>query len=114
MDFKQFLADFTIHIQPIITKNTIILDDLNIHVNNTTLKSSTLFNSTLIKNSLQQHIKFPNTHVHGNTLNLIISRNNSHITSNYSKLISDHYAIKFLINSVTPKRPIKTITYRKL
>ena len=115
LDFKQFLADFTIHIQPIITKNTNILGNLNIHVNNTTLKSSILFNSTLITNSLQQHIKFP-THVHGNTLDLIITRNNSHITSNYScsKLISDHYAIKFLINSVTPKRPRKTITYRKL
>ena len=67
LDFKQFLADFTIHIQPIITKNTIILGDLNIHVNNTTLKSSILFNSTLINNSLEQHIKFP-TQVHGNTL----------------------------------------------
>ena len=96
MDFKQFLADFTIHIQPIITKNTIIPSDLNIHVNNAALKSSILFNSTLIKNSLQQHIKFPN-HVHGNTSDMIITRNNSHITSNYScsKLISDHYAIKF-------------------
>ena len=47
---------------------------------------------------------------------MIITRNNSHITSNYScsKLISDHYAIKLLTNSVTPKRPRKTITYRKL
>ena len=61
--------------------------------------STTLFQSTLTHNSLFQYITFP-TDVLGNTLDMIITNHNSSLVSkcNLSELVSDHYAISFMLN----------------
>ena len=64
---------------------------------------------------LLQHIYFP-THIHGNILDLIITREESILTNNYncSTILSDHYTITFSINITKPKVPTKTIQYRNI
>ena len=100
---------------PLITLNTIILGEFNIHVNKNESRDATTFYKFLKNNILLQHIYFP-THIHGNILDLIITREESTLTNHYncSTILSDHYVITFSINVTKPKVPTKTIQYRNI
>ena len=84
--FQNFLIDFTTYISPNITCNTIILGDFNIHVNKSNLSSSIDFQELLVNNQINQHIDFP-THTCGNTLDLIITKLDSTLVSNFRQSI---------------------------
>ena len=74
-----------------------------------------LFQSTLIRNSLIQHITFP-TNILGNTLDMIITKDNSLLVSKciLSELVSDQCAISFHVDYIKPILSKKLITYRKV
>ena len=115
LDLKNCISDFIEHVTPNTTQNTIILGDLNIHVNKISQASSTDFLDLLENNNLKQHIDFP-THTCGNILDKIITRTKNTIASDFEQSIifSDHYAITFLIHSSKPSQAKKNISYRKL
>ena len=93
--------------------NTLLLGDFNIHVN--TPSSTPNFHQLIYEHSLTQHVSFP-THIHGNTLELIITPSDSTIISNIYRdlLISDHYAICFSLAFPIPHIPTQFTQYRKI
>ena len=95
------------------SSNTLLLGDFNIHVN--TPSSTPNFHQLIYEHSLTQHVSFP-THIHGNTLDLIITPSDSTIISNIYRdlLISDHYAICFSLAFPIPHIPTQFTQYRKI
>ena len=85
----------------------IITGDFNIHVDNPTHPHPHAFLDLLDSHHLTQHVHFP-THKRGHTLDLLITRSNSNITStpDYTiPFISDHYAVHSVITIPTQSRP---------
>lgn len=77
---------------------------------------SSSFNDLLQSYGLQQHVT-GSTHIHGYTLDLLISRNLDAKTISNLKVIggiSDHPAILCDLPLSKPKSGLKTITYRNL
>ena len=72
-------------------------------------------NKLLTSFNLVQHITFP-THVHGNTLYLIISPKTNKIVTDHSigPLFSDHFLIFLTLSHPKPTRPLTTRISRKL
>ena len=93
--------------------NTLLLGDFNIHVN--TPSSTPNFHQLIYEHSMTQHVSFP-THIHGNTLDLIITPSDSTIISNIYRdlLLSDHYAICFSLAFPIPHIPTQFTQYRKI
>ena len=114
-DYRSFITDFTdiIHIHS--TENLLILGDFNFHVN-TDLLHHYKFKMNYNELNLTQHVNFP-THIHGNTLNLILTFTDSKLLNKppfRHTLLTDHYSIDFTITMpyTSPKRT--TITYRNI
>ena len=112
-NIKTFITEFSIITSLISSPNTILLGDFNIHVNNPS--STPNFHQLLYEHSLTQHVSFP-THIHGNTLDLIITPSDYTTLSNIHRdlFISDHYAICFTLTFPIPHIPIKFTKYRKI
>ena len=104
-EWCQFMSELT-------TNNTelVIVGDINIHLDNTSLCHTQNFMKSLEATGLQQHIQEP-THYIGHTLDVLISRDDSTLLSNISvvdiglcnkegKLTGDHYATVFSINTI--------------
>ena len=72
-------------------------------------------NKLHISFNLVQHVTFP-THVHGNTLDLIISPKTNKIVTDHSigPLFSDHFLIFLTLGHPKPTRPHTTRISRKL
>ena len=72
-------------------------------------------NKLLTSFNLVQHVTSP-THVHGNTLDLIISPKTNKIVTGHSigPLFSDHFLIFLTISHPKPTRPLTTRISRKL
>ena len=70
-DYRSFITDFTDIIHDHSTENLLILGDFNFHVN-TDLLHHYKFKMTYNELNLTQHVNFP-THIHGNTLDLILT-----------------------------------------
>ena len=92
--FGDFLTEFTemLHGLVLDRSNLLIVGDFNVHVNNTGDVEARRFLDCLTSYSMVQHVTFP-THVHGHTLDLLISRSTETIVSNVSSVyldISDH------------------------
>ena len=66
-------------------------------------------NKLLTSFNLVQHVTFP-THVHGNTLDLIISPKTNKIVTDHSigPLFSDHFLIFLTLSHPKPTRPLTT------
>ena len=105
-----FLGEFSLFL-PTITSNTIILGDFNIP--NPSMIHS--LNKLLTSFNLVQHITSP-THVHGNTLYLILSPKTNKIITDHSigPLFSDHFLIFLTLSYPKPTRPLTTRISRKL
>ena len=92
--FGDFLTEFTemLHGLVLDRSNLLIVGDFNVHVNDTGDVEARRFLDCLTSYSMVQHVTFP-THVHGHTLDLLISRSTETIVSNVSSVyldISDH------------------------
>ena len=107
-----FLNEFSTMLEDIIShpSEIIFFGDFNIHVDTPTSYNTAPFLNLLDTYHLSQHIHFP-THIHGHTLDLLITRSESNITSNISEFdpcISDHHAITFNLNVPSHRRPSQT------
>ena len=78
------------------------MSDFNIHVNKDN-RENTTFQDLLTSYSLEKHCNFP-THTLGNTLDLVITPQQSTFISNITRytIISEHYALIFKINVLKP------------
>ncbi len=104
-----FLTEFSTLLEDIIShpSEIIFFGDFNIHVDTPTSYDTAPFLTLLETYNLSQHINFP-THIHGHTLDLLITRSESTITSNISEFdpsISDHHAITFNLKVPSYTRP---------
>ena len=104
-----FLTEFASLLDDLNTSPSelIITGDFNIHVDNPTHPHAHAFLDLLDSHHLTQHVHFP-THKHGHTLDLLITRSTSNITStpDYTiPFISDHYAVHSVITIPTQSRP---------
>ena len=91
------------------TSKIILTGDFNLHVNDLSQSSSSLFLSLLNSFNLTQHINF-STHKLGHTLDLLIARSTSNIISNIKDSIPnfcDHHAILFSIIVPSYPRPAR-------
>ena len=98
----QFTTDFAEWI-PYITiqyKNTIILGDFNIHINDSMDANASIFQDVMAASGLSQWVDFP-THRLGNTLDLVFTKCSSNIavsSCTQGPLWSDHFAMEMSFN----------------
>ncbi len=92
----------------------LIFGDLNFHVNKPQKADVIKFMDILDTNNLCQYIDKP-THEHGNTLDLLITRQASTMVHDVEvgERISDHDCILWSINYRKPNKPRKTVKFRK-
>ena len=92
----------------------IIFGDMNFHVNKPDKPDVRKCLDILESNNLKQHIHEP-THEHGNTLDLLITRQSSNLVRNVcvGDRISDHDCIRWNLDLQKPEKPKKTIRFRK-
>ena len=96
-------------------QNSIILGDLNIHIEDLTNADAIIFSDTMRALCLEQHISGP-THIKGNTLGLIFTQlSNSFkiISTTLHGYISDHCMVSVDINIKKEKYPIETKEIRE-
>ena len=93
----------------------LIIGDFNFHVNKPYAPNTRKLNDLLKMFSLTQHISEP-THIRGNTLDLLITRDDSKFMKNHKvgELLSDHSSILFNINAPRPTSMQKTMKFRKM
>ena len=112
-----FLNEFAnyIEMKVLCREELLLLGDFNTRVDAID-DDATKFSDLLESLGLVQHVEHA-THVHGHTLDLIISRK-SDTTINgaprIDRFLSDHGAVHFTINSNRPDITVKTVSYRKL
>ena len=97
-------------------KNTIILGDFNIHINDSMDANASIFQDIMAATGLSQWEDFP-THKLGNTLYLVFTKCSSNIavsSCTQGPLWSDHFALEMSLN--IPKVPLKCpeLQYQKI
>ena len=121
-----FLEEFSEFISKHVTTTaeTIIVGDLNLHLDITTNPHTRQFINLLACSGLKQHVNDP-THILGHPLDIPITRGTSEIVSNVEVLdiglsgndknvIRDYYAITCLITQPSPATSRKSVSYRKV
>ena len=91
-----------------------IIGDFNFHLEPTSLNLKTL-QSLFDSFDLNQKVNF-STHIHGHTLNLVLTKSNDDNISNVhtTDAFSDHFPVSFTINLSTPRSHINaTVTFLK-
>ena len=91
-----------------------IIGDFNFHLKTTCLNSKT-FHYLIDSFNLTHKVNFP-THIHGHTLDQVLSKSNNDYISNVhtTDAFSDHFSISFTLNLSTPRTQTKaTVTFRK-
>ena len=94
----------------------IIMGDMNIHMDNRTDVNAIKLHDILETMGLENHVEVP-THIHGHTLDLIISRKADDLRINNIETtyyVSDHSFVCAGTSLAKPDISYKTITYRKL
>ena len=92
----------------------IITGDFNIHVNDANNSNTKKLMAILDMFNLVQHIKEP-THRHGNTLDLLITREKTKVLDFYvGDQLSDHNNILFKLDLRKPDPVVKTVTNRQI
>ena len=122
---SQFLEEWPVFMTKHATshKETIIVGDLNFHLNVKEDPETRHFLSLLSSCGLHQHVQEP-THVSGNTLHVIITQDTSTIVSNITvtdpvlcdhsgRTSKDHWAVNFSANVNKPRPEHKVISFRK-
>ena len=110
-EFASFLESLSITSTPLL-----ITGDFNFHVDVNHDQNARRFLDLLDTFNLKQHISTP-THRSGHTLDLIITREDDKIASNfivYDPVISDHLAVHCQLAFTKPPFEKKEIHYRKL
>ena len=110
--FHTELNDLLCHIQTTTGKH-LIVGDFNFHVSNQSDSGANKFKALLNQYNLSQHVNIP-THTAGNTLDLVITRNDLLVTGLKSdqSVDSDHFALIFNLSFQSPGPVKRTITYR--
>ena len=113
-----FLNEFAnyIELKKLCREELLLLGDFNIRVDAVDDKDATKFSDLFESLGLVQHVEHA-THVHGHTLDLIISRKSDTTIYGAPRIdhfLSDHGAVHFTINSNRPDITVKTVSYRKL
>ena len=112
-----FFSEFSEYLESVAMceEQLIIVGDYNFHVNipedTDTIKLLDLLESFC----LQQHVEGP-THIHGLTLDLVISRQSDKIvrsTPRVDRYLSDHASVLCSLHGRKPPLSIKTVSYRK-
>ena len=96
------------------TKNLVIVDDFNFHIESTSSNSKT-FSSLIDSFDLTLKVNFP-THIYGHTLDLLLAKsNNDHIVNVHTTdAFSDHFSITCTLHLPTPRSQIHaTVSFRK-
>ena len=117
--WAEFLSKYVV-----LSKEIAITGDLNFHLDDPNNSQARRFENSLQVCGLQQLVTGP-THVHGHTLDVVISRENSSlvrnidisdagICDNHGNPSGDHYAVAFDIDMTRPPPVQKTVKYRKL
>ena len=89
----------------------VIVGDMNIHVGDADGRN---FLDLLESLGLQQHVRGP-THIHGHTLDLVVTRLAENIildTPKADRYLSDHAAILCKLTSSKPLNTVKEVKYR--
>ncbi|XP_041464616.1 uncharacterized protein LOC121415481 [Lytechinus variegatus] len=112
-----FMSEFNDFIQEHLLSNipVIITGDFNIHVD-VDNQESRLFMDLLESFSCIQHVDC-STHIHGHTLDLVISRKSDNIIVGRpwpGSLISDHFPVFCHLNSLKSQLPPKKTSFRKI
>ena len=106
-EFTQFLAHYQTY-----QNDVILAGDFNFHVNKPNDRRASLFMNILDMFDLIQHVNSP-THKEGNTLDLVITRQNSIITDCFvGDLISDHNCVLLKVRANKSHNPVKNIRVR--
>ena len=113
-----FLREFSSYMEPIIlTKEPlIIVGDFNIHVDIPTDTDAVKFLDLLDSLALFQHVTAP-THIHGHTLDLVLSRKMEDIIASPPSAchyISEHAAIRCHVAIGKSNYHVKKISFRKI
>ncbi|XP_078000678.1 uncharacterized protein LOC144453296 [Glandiceps talaboti] len=93
----------------------IICGDLNIHVNNVNDHSANKFNDICQSRNLTQHVSVP-THTSGNTLDLIITRDDNRLSITppvSGHYISDHCFVITHLSNINRHIEENTVTFRQ-
>ena len=111
-EFSEFLQAYLLSSIPLL-----VTGDFNIHVDSEDNPESRSFNDLLESLCCTQHVQFC-THIHGHTLDLIISRQSDNVIIGQpwsdDTLLSDHFPVNCLLNSSKPPLPVKQISFRRI
>ena len=96
--FQSLLED--IHLT---TENLAIIGDFNLHLE-TTCSNSKTFHSLINSFDFIQKVNFP-THIHGHTLDQVLTKSNNDNISNVhtTDAFSDHFSVSFTLNFLNPR-----------
>ena len=98
------------------TGNLLICGDFNFHIDDKNDRDASSMLELCDSLNLQQHVSGP-THIHGHTLDLILTRSSERTLADTpvtDYLVSDHYAILCSLHTAKPSAQMKEITYRKI
>ena len=96
------------------TENLAIIGDFNLHLE-TTCSNSKTFHSLINSFDFIHKVNFP-THIHGHTLNQVLTKSNNDNISNVhiTDAFSDHLSISFTLNFLNPRSQNNaTVSFRK-
>ena len=115
--FSEFITEFNHVLDRAATRPTeyVIVGDFNMHYGDLRRPDVRDLSELLLDNEYTQHVTEP-THVGGNILDLVITRDTpDNIVAGVSvdTLISDHKIVQCNLLLVKPRRPRQKITYRK-
>jgi hypothetical protein len=113
-----FMDEFSAFISDILTakENLLILGDFNFHVDDAACSKAKQFIKLIDSFCLDQHVN-QTTHEDGHILDLVMTRSNCELVSNFSVLdtgVSDHYWVHFLLNQKIQEKPKNAVSYRKI
>ena len=112
-----FFTEFSDYLETIVLckEQLVVVGDFNIHVDVPNDSDSTKFLDLLESFSLQQHVVGP-THIHGHTLDLVITRQSDQIlrsTPQVDSDFSDHASLFCHLHSIKPSFSTRTLLFRK-
>ncbi|KAL9957977.1 hypothetical protein ACROYT_G034937 [Oculina patagonica] len=113
-----FFTEFSDYLETIVLckEQLVVVGDFNIHVDVPDDSDSTKFLDLLESFSLQQHV-MGSTHIHGHTLDLVITRQSDQIlrsTPRIDRYFSDHASVLCHLHSIKPSFSARSLSFRKL
>ena len=112
-----FCSEFANYMEPILLskEQLVIIGDMNIHLDDASDADACNFLDLLESLGLQQHVRGP-THIHGHTLDLVVTRLTENIildTPKAHRYLSDHAAVPCKLTSFKLLITVKEVKYRR-